>query len=250
VAAAPDVIIHGAACTDVDGIERDPERGNRGNHEATRQVVLGAKATGAYLLSVSTDMVFPGDGGAPYAEDAETSPISAYGLSKLAAEQAVLNGHPSYAVARTAWLYGGAGKHFPRTVLTVLRDRGSMDVVADEFGSPTFAADLAEALIAAAADRGRGVFHLANAGRASRFDLARETARIAGLDPDSVRPVSTAAFLERYPLPARRPPDSTLMNRRAAVMGIALRDWRDALRCYVPALAAEVLLRDPAMLAD
>ena len=107
-------------------------------------------------------MVFPGDGGAPYAEDAPTAPISAYGWSKLMAEHAVLEADSGFAVARTAWLYGGAGKHFPRTVLTVLRDRGGMEVVDDEFGSPTYAGDLAEALVQLAIRRGKGIFHLVN----------------------------------------------------------------------------------------
>ena len=111
---------------------------------------------GSYLIAVSTDMVFPGDGGAPYAEDAPPAPISAYGWSKLMAERAVLELDSAFAVARTAWLYGGAGKHFPRTVLTVLRDRGGIEVVDDEFGSPTYAGDLAEALVQLAIRRGEG----------------------------------------------------------------------------------------------
>jgi dTDP-4-dehydrorhamnose reductase len=238
--AAPDAIIHAAACTDVDGIEREPARGETGNALATRHVAEGAAANGAYLVAVSTDMVFPGDGKAPYAEDAPTAPISAYGASKLAAEQAVLERDDAFAVARTAWLYGGAGKHFPRTVLTVLRDRGGMDVVDDEFGSPTFAGDLAEALVQLAAARGAGVFHVVNAGRASRFELARETARLAGFDAEWVRPVSTEEFLARYPLPARRLADSTLQNVRAARLGVRSRDWQAALAAYVPTLAAEI----------
>lgn len=238
--AKPDLIIHAAACTDVDGIEREPQRGELGNAVATRNVAAAARNAGVYLLAVSTDMVFPGDGGAPYDESAATGPISAYGASKLAAERAVLEGDEAFGIARTAWLYGGAGKHFPRTVLTVLRDRGSIDVVDDEWGSPTFASDLAIALLAVAAARGAGVFHLVNAGRASRYELARETARRAGFDPAVVHPISTAAFLERYPLPARRPRDSTLWNRRAAAIGVTLRDWRDALAEYAPALANSI----------
>jgi dTDP-4-dehydrorhamnose reductase len=156
------------------------------------------------------------------------------------AERAVLDADARNAVARTAWLYGGAGKHFPRTVLTVLRDRGSIDVVDDEFGSPTYAGDLARGLVQLAAVRGDGVLHVVNAGRASRFDLARETASLAGFDPESVRPVTSAEFLTRYPLPARRPADSTLRNMRAAALGIELRDWRDALSAYAPFLAAEI----------
>lgn len=239
--AKPNVVIHAAACTDVDGIEREPRRGERSNAHATQHVVDAAKDAGAYLVAVSTDMVFSGDGGAPYAEDAPTAPISAYGRSKLMAEHAVLEAASRFAVARTAWLYGGAGKHFPRTVLTVLRDRGGMEVVDDEFGSPTYAGDLAEALVQLAIRRGEGIFHLVNDGRASRLTLARETAGIAGFDSKLVRPISTQAFLERFPLPARRPADSTLRNLRAAALGITLRDWREAAQEYVPVLAAELL---------
>jgi dTDP-4-dehydrorhamnose reductase len=239
--AKPDVVIHAAACTDVDGIEREPWRGEQSNARATQNVVDAAKDAGAYLVAVSTDMVFPGDGGAPYTEDAPRAPISAYGWSKLMAEHAVLEAASGFAVARTAWLYGGVGKHFPRTVLTVLRDRGGMEVVDDEFGSPTYAGDLAEAILQLAIQRGEGTFHLVNAGRASRFTLARESAMIAGFDPEQVRPISTKAFLERYPLPARRPADSTLRNLRAAALGITLRDWREGVRAYVPVLAAELL---------
>lgn len=240
-AAKPDVVIHAAACTDVDGIEREPQRGVRANTRATQNVAHATKDARAYLIAVSTDMVFPGDGGAPYAEDAPTAPISAYGRSKLKAEQAVLEADSGFAVARTAWLYGGAGKHFPRTVLTVLRDRGGMEVVDDEFGSPTYAGDLAEALVQLAVERGEGVFHLINDGRVSRLMLAREAARVAGFDPEQVRPISTKAFLERFPLPARRPADSTLRNHRGAALGISLRDWREAVREYIPVLAAELL---------
>jgi dTDP-4-dehydrorhamnose reductase len=240
-AALPDLVIHAAACTDVDGIERDPWRGDRSNARATQNIVDAAKAAGAYVIAVSTDMVFPGDGGAPYAEAAQTEPVSEYGRSKLIAEHAVLEANSGFAVARTAWLYGGAGKHFPRTVLTVLRDRGRIEVVDDEFGSPTYASDLAEALVHLAIRRGEGIFHLVNDGRTSRFTLARETARLAGLDPERVAPVSTETFLTRFALPARRPADSALRNLRAAALGIRLREWQEALTEYVPVLAGELL---------
>ena len=240
-AVEPDIVIHAAACTDVDGIEQEPRRGERSNEQATRNVADGAKDAAAYMIAVSTDMVFPGDSGAPYAEMALPAPISAYGRSKLMAERAVLEASSRFAVARTAWLYGGAGKHFPRTVLTVLRDRDGIEVVDDELGSPTYAGDLADSLVQLAVQRGEGIFHLVNQGRASRFGLARETARLAGFDPEQVRSVSTEAFLARFPLPARRPADSTLRNLRAAALGITLRDWREAVEAYVPVLAAELL---------
>ena len=239
----PDVVLHAAACTDVDGIEREPERGLLGNATATRNLSRAAASQGAYVLAVSTDMVFPGDGGAPYAEDAPTRPISAYGRSKLQAEEDVLSASPTFGVGRTAWLYGGGGKHFPRTVLTVLRDRGGMEVVDDEIGSPTFAGDLAAALIQAAAIRASGILHLANNGGVSRFGLAQEAARLAGLSPELVQPISTADFLARYPLSAARPADSRLANTRALELGITLRPWSLALADYVPHLAAELGLQ-------
>ncbi len=236
----PDVVIHAAAYTDVDGCERDPALAQAVNADGSRHVAAAARDAGSYLVAVSTDFVFSGDGGAPYGEDAAPAPRSVYGATKLAGEEAILSADAGFAVARTAWLYGGPGKHFPRTVLAVVRDRGGMEVVDDEAGSPTFAGDLATTLVALAAVRGAGIFHLANAGRATRFELARVVLEEAGLDPSLVRPTTTAAFLAKYPLPAQRPADSTLANTRAATLGISLRPWREALSAYVPHLATEM----------
>jgi dTDP-4-dehydrorhamnose reductase len=238
--ARPDVVIHGAAWTDVDGCERDPDKADAANAAGSRHVAEATRKVGAYLLAVGTDFVFPGDSGAPYGEEAEPRPVSVYGASKLAGERAVLEADPSFAVARTAWVYGGAGKHFPRTVLTVLRDRGGMEAVEDEAGNPTFAGDLADALVLLAAVRGGGVFHLTNAGRTTRFELARAVAAAAGFDPALVIPTTTAAFLAKYPLPAKRPADSTLANTRAAGLGIVPRHWQAAVTAYAPRLAAEL----------
>jgi dTDP-4-dehydrorhamnose reductase len=239
-AIAPDIVLHAAAYTDVDGAERNPEQARAVNETGSANVAVAAQRTNAYLIGVGTDFVFAGDGGAPFAEDAPTRPLSVYGDTKLAGERAILATSPSFAVARTAWLYGGSGKHFPRTVLTVVRGRGGIDVVDDEFGSPTFAGDLAEALVRLAPQRAAGVFHLGNEGRASRFELARMVVDRAGLSRDLVRPVSTAEFLAKYPLPARRPADSTLRNIRAAALGVTLPVWSDAVARYTPILANEL----------
>jgi dTDP-4-dehydrorhamnose reductase len=236
----PGIVIHAAAYTDVDGCERDPARAEAVNTDGSKHVAEAARNAGAYLIAVGTDFVFPGDGEAPYAEDALPRPISVYGQSKLAGEQAVLATHASFAVARTAWLYGGAGKHFPRTVLNVVRDRGSMDVVVDEIGCPTFAGDLADGIVGLAAKRGSGIFHLVNEGSTSRFAFAQAVAAAAELDSAAIGATTTAEFLARFPLPAKRPADSTLINRRAAALGISLRPWRDAVQAYVPSLAAEL----------
>ncbi|MFL5760041.1 MAG: dTDP-4-dehydrorhamnose reductase [Thermomicrobiales bacterium] len=238
--ARPGAVIHAAAYTDVDGCERDPARANAVNAVGSGLVAAAAQAANAYLIAVGTDFVFSGDGGAPYSEDAPPLPVSVYGRSKLAGEEAVLALDSGFAVARTAWLYGGSGKHFPRTVLTILRDHGTMEVVNDEVGSPTFAGDLAEALVSLLSVRGEGIFHLVNAGRATRFALAQAVAEAAGFDPGLIVPTTSAAFLAKYPLPARRPADSTLANWRAAALGITLRPWSDAVADYIPRLAAEL----------
>ncbi|HVL22655.1 MAG TPA: dTDP-4-dehydrorhamnose reductase [Thermomicrobiales bacterium] len=238
--AHPAIVIHGAAYTDVDGCEQDPERAERVNHIGSHTVAEAARRVGAWLLGVGTDFVFSGDASTPYAEDAPIGPISVYGASKLAGERAVLAASPHFAVARTSWVFGGAGKHFPRTVVAMLRDRGAMAVVDDEVSCPTFAGDLAEALVALLPHRPAGVLHLTNEGPVSRFAFARAIAGEAGFDPACVSPTTTAEFLEKYPLPARRPAYSALANRRAAALGVRLPPWEDAVARYVPRLAEEM----------
>jgi dTDP-4-dehydrorhamnose reductase len=238
-AARPDVVIHGAAMTDVDGCETDPERADRINHLGTRHVAEAAAAAGAHLVAVSTDFVFAGDD-PPYGEDDPTNPISVYGSSKRDGELAVLEVSDRFAIARTAWVYGGAGKHFPRSILNLLAARPTIDVVNDELGNPTFAGDLAVALVQLAGLRAAGIHHLTNEGVASRFELARAVASLAGEDPERVRPTTAAEFLKSYPLPAKRPANSALANTRAAASAVRLRPWQDALADYIPRLATEL----------
>jgi len=237
---APLAVIHAAAYTDVDGCERDPERADAVNHRASADLAALAADAGIWMLAIGTDFVFAGDGGAPYAEDAPTGPISVYGASKLAGERAVLAADETFAVARTSWIYGGAGKHFPRTVLSMVSQRGGMEVVEDEVGGPTYAPDLAEALGRLLPHRPAGVLHLANEGSVSRFALARSVVAAAGGDPAVITPTTAEAFLAKYPLPARRPANSTLTNIRAAAIGVRLPPWEDAVVRYGPQLAAEI----------
>ncbi|CAA9551419.1 MAG: dTDP-4-dehydrorhamnose reductase [uncultured Thermomicrobiales bacterium] len=236
----PSVVIHGAAYTDVDGCERDPERADAVNHRGARAIAEAAKRTGAYVLAVGTDFVFSGTKGSPYSERSEPDPVSVYGSSKLAGERAVLETDPSFAVARTAWVYGGTGKHFPRTVLGVVASRGKMSVVDDETSCPTFAGDLGAGLIALAAQRPSGIFHLTNEGAVSRYEFARAIMIAAGKDPDLISPISTEEFLAAYPLPAKRPANSALENHRAAELGVRLPDWRASLQAYIPRLVKDM----------
>ena len=236
----PDLIIHAAAYTDVDGCERDPALATLVNTDGAANIARIAQDMGVWMIGVGTDFVFSGTEGAPYAEDAPPNPISVYGSSKLAGEIAILEANSTFAIARTAWLYGGSGKHFPRTVLTMLARNGRMDVVDDEFGSPTYAGDLAQALVKLLPHRPSGIFHLANAGSTSRFGLAQKVATVAGQDPNMVIPVSSEWFLEKFPLPARRPANSTLLNLRAAQLGVTLPNWQNAIERYVPSLKTEL----------
>ncbi len=236
----PTIVIHAAAYTDVDGCERDPNKADRVNHHGAANIARAAKELRAWLIAVGTDFVFSGSQEEPYSERATPDPVSVYGSSKLAGERAVLDADPAFAVARTAWVYGGAGKHFPRTVLTIVGDRGSMTVVDDEVSCPTFAGDLAEALVAAVDKRPAGILHLTNEGFINRYGLARAVVEAAGGDPEVIQPTTTEEFLSRYPLPAKRPVNSSLANNRARELGIRLPAWRDAIDRYVPALAREI----------
>lgn len=241
----PSCVFHLAAMTDVDGCERDPERARRINELGSRTVAAATRDHGAHLIALSTDYVFGQTPNPPHDEYAPTSPTCVYGRTKLDGELAVQRASPRFAVVRTSWVYGGIGKHFARTVLTMLRTHGSMDVVTDEISNPTFAGDLASSLVILMKERGAGIFHLVGSGACSRYDLAREVADIAGFDRESIRPTTTAEFLRKHPLPARRPENSSLQNTRGAAKGIILRSWKEALAEYVPYLAAEYEALEP-----
>jgi dTDP-4-dehydrorhamnose reductase len=221
----PDVVIHTAAYTDVDACEGDPGRANAVNGTGTGNVAEAAQRVGAHLVYVSTDYVFDGRASRPYRESDQTNPISVYGASKLAGERLC---PPEGTVVRTSWLCGAHGPNFVRTVLALGERAGEMRFVEDQCGSPTFAADLAPAVVALALDGRRGCFHVTNRGEASRFELARQTIAVAGGDPGRVRPISTAEL--DPPRPAARPPYSVLDNSAFEGAGYPpMPSWRDGL---------------------
>jgi dTDP-4-dehydrorhamnose reductase len=225
----PDVVLNAAAYTAVDAAEENEADADRVNHLGPARLAAAAAEVGARLVHVSTDYVFAGDAREPYDVDAPVAPTGAYGRTKLAGERAVLSelGGRAY-IVRTAWVYGGPGPNFVDTMLRLERERETVDVVADQVGSPTFVGDLAAALVALGRrdDVPGGVLHYVNAGRASWYELACEVFRLAGADPDRVRPTDTASF----PRPARRPAWSVLSTRAWTAAGLpAPRPWRDAL---------------------
>jgi dTDP-4-dehydrorhamnose reductase len=236
----PEVVLNAAAYTDVDGCERDPARAEAVNARAPGALAALCGELGSRLLHVSTDYVFDGGAAAPLREDAAVAPLSNYGASKLAGERAVLAASPDFVVVRTSWVFG-RGRNFIASVRaraeTVLRDpaAGPLRIVDDQVGSPTYAEDLAGGLLDLLERRGRGLYHLANRGAASRLELARFALQVlderdgAGLADLEIQPVKTVDF----PLPAQRPLYTVLDCARARALGVELRPWQDAVRAYL-----------------
>ncbi len=233
-AVSPALIIHTAAWTAVDACETDPERADAVNGGGTAHVARAAEAVGAHLVHVSTDYVFDGTKGAPYEEDDEPRPRSAYGRSKLLGEQAV---GPSHAVVRTSWLYGPVAPSIVATILRQLGGSAPLRFVDDQIGNPTSATDLAGALLDLGLGGASGTWHVTNRGSASWWQLAREVARAAGEDPDRIHPIATADL--DPPRAAIRPADSRLADDRWTRSGRApLPDFRTTLERTVASLQA------------
>lgn len=224
-------ILHGAAYTAVDRAEEEPALAERVNAVACEVLARAAARRDVALVVVGTDFVFDGRARAPYDTEAEPSPLSVYGRTKLAGERAALAAHPlGTAVVRTQWLYGPRGNHFPRTIVRLARERGALRVVDDQVGSPTTTLELAPALWDVWRLGGRGVYHAACEGACSWFGFTAAILEEVGLEGVRLEPCSTAEF----PRPAARPAYSVLdSSRLAALRGRALAPWRDALRAYL-----------------
>lgn len=233
---APLVVINAAAYTAVDAAEgAGAARAHAVNAEGPAHLARACAAHRAHLVHVSTDYVFAGEGAGPHRVDDPTLPRSVYGRTKLAGEHAVLSLTPSAHVIRTAWLYGAHGGNFVRTMAALARGGGTVRVVDDQHGNPTWTADLAEGLIALALAADRvppGVLHCVNASATTWFGLARAVFTEIGADPERVVPCSTAEF----PRPAPRPANSVLDTAGWATAGLPeLRHWRHALHAAATA---------------
>ena len=231
----PSLILNAAAYTTVDKAESEREQAWRINAQAPALLAAAAQRLGhCRMIQVSTDYVFSGDAARPFRPDDETGPLGVYGETKLEGERAVLQGLGSRAVVlRTAWVYGFHGKNFLHTMLRLMRERGSVRVVADQIGCPTETASLAETIWAfAARPELAGVYHWSDAGVASWYDFAvaiAEEAVARELLPPSVEVLPIAT--EDYPTPAKRPRFSLLDGRATeAAIGILPLHWRVRLR--------------------
>jgi dTDP-4-dehydrorhamnose reductase len=235
--AGHDVVVNAAAWTAVDDAETHEAEAYTINAAGAANVARAAREHGARLVHISTDYVFSGDATSPYAEDAPLAPKSAYGRTKAAGEEAVRAVCPESWVARTAWLYGASGPNFVKTMARLAGERETLNVVDDQRGQPTWTADVAEAVLRlVSADAPFGCWHATSQGETTWFGLARETFALLGLDPERVRPTTTAAF----PLPAPRPAYSVLGHGRWTRAGLPLLpEWRDSLARAIPSVVPQ-----------
>jgi dTDP-4-dehydrorhamnose reductase len=231
---APDVIINVAAWTDVDGAETHEQEAFALNASAAGLLARKARERGAKFAHLSTDYVFDGDSDRPYRTDDVPRPLSVYGASKLAGERAVLEAHPSALVVRSSWIFSATGRNFV-TTMSSRADQGlTSGVVDDQYGRPTFAADLAKVLIQLAKADIRGLVHWTNAGTASWYDLARAVYRAVGADPAMVIPTKSADLGRA----ARRPRFSALELTRGLPCAPP-RVWQEALADCMQGSAAK-----------
>jgi dTDP-4-dehydrorhamnose reductase len=221
-AAAPDAVINCAAWTNVDGAEKSEPAAHAVNGAGAGHVARAAAAAGAWTVHVSSDYVFDGHKREPYLESDAVGPLSAYGRTKLAGEEAVADAAPdTHTTVRSAWLFGVDGGCFPKTIRRLAAERAQLSIVADQVGCPTFTGHLAPALVQLAAERPLGVLHIAAGDQCSWFEFAQAIVAASGSDCD-VRPITT----EEYPVPAVRPAYSVLRSERGAP---CLPGWRDGL---------------------
>jgi dTDP-4-dehydrorhamnose reductase len=227
--AKPDLVIHAAALTDTSLCEEDPALAMRVNAQGSLHVARACRRVDAALVYVSTNEVFDGPPRRePYGESDEPRSINAYGRSKLEGERLVRETLPRCYVVRTAWLYAEGGNNFPAKVLRAAEGRRELSVVTDEVATPTWARDLASAIIRLAAHPAYGIYHLTNDGYCSRFQWAAEVLRLAGRADVALRPITSAEYGGGPP----KPPFSALRNEAAACLGITLRPWQQALGEY------------------
>jgi len=226
--ARPEWIVLAAAYTDVDGCENNSDLAFAVNRDGAVNVAAAAKEVGARLVFLSSDYVFDGKKTAPYETADARNPQSVYGRTKAEAETKLLELMPECCIARTSWLFGTGGKCFPDTILRLAASRPALDVVNDQRGCPTYAVDLARAIVELCRKDAAGIFHVTNAGNCTWFEFAQEIVKNSGL-ATTVRPVSS----QQMARPAPRPAYSVLSALRLQSLGVEMPPWRDALRRYL-----------------
>jgi dTDP-4-dehydrorhamnose reductase len=228
----PDVVINCAAWTDVDGAEESEDAALAVNGAAAGNVAVAAAGVGASVVYVSSDYVFDGSKGAPYVETDQTAPLSAYGRTKLAGEEATAAANKRHFVVRSSWLFGIGGSNFVETMLRLASTQNEVLVVRDQVGSPTYTWHLAYGIVRLIEGVEFGIHHMAAGGACSWYDFAREI-----FDQAKVECLVLSATTDMLGRPAPRPAYSALESQREHA--IELPPWRDGLSAYLSQRAAE-----------
>ena len=234
-----DTIINCAAYTAVDRAEDEPGPAAEINTQAVANLAKAAQKGDCLLIHISTDYVFDGTATTPYTEKIKTCPVSVYGKTKLAGEEAIIRSGCFYIIIRTAWLYSAFGHNFVKPILRLAEERPEINVVNDQIGTPTYAEDLAKAIVKIMANDDRveheGIYHYSNAGVCSWYDFAVEIVRLSGLNC-RVNPVTTA----EYPTKTHRPAYSVLDKTKIKhTFGVEVPEWQEALRRMMGEISGE-----------
>jgi len=228
----PDVLIHAAAITDVDGSESNLDLAYKVNAIGTRNVAVACREVDAAMVYISTDYVFDGTNTTPYFEYDETKPLGVYGKTKHTGEIYVRDILNKFYIVRTAWLYGYHGPNFVTTMLNLAENTKDISVVDDQIGSPTYTVDLANAVSTIINSPAYGIYHFTNSGTCSWFEFATEIFKQAGVEVN-LKPVTT----EEFPRPAPRPKYSVLNHYSWKMEGYPpIRNYKEALKDYMKLL--------------
>ena len=223
-----DFCINCAAYTHVDAAETEKEMAFRINAQAVENLAFACKAHAVQFIHVSTDYVFDGTNKEGYTETDATCPLNVYGASKLGGEIGAMKVNPQSIIIRTSWVYSAFGKNFVKTMMRLMKEKASINVVDDQIGRPTYAADLANAIMNIIAKQDcwvPGIYHYANEGAISWFEFAKEIKNLGGYNCD-IHPIPSSA----YPVPAKRPNYSILKTEKIiSTFHLAVPHWKDSL---------------------
>lgn len=225
----PDLVIHPAAMTNVDGCAKNPQQAYLVNGFGTQNVALACQRLGIAMVYVSTNEVFDGNVSEPYHEYALTKPSNAYAASKLAGEKIAAQLLPQLYIVRTSWVFAKVGNNFPAKMMQLADQHGKLRVVTDEVSAPTYAPDLAQAIAQLITTNHYGIYHFSNEGVCSRYEYAVEVLRQSGRGHVPVEPITSEVF-QRASTP---PPYAPLQNNLGTALGIALRPWQEAVAAYL-----------------
>ena len=238
---AVNIIVNCAAYTAVDKAEDDVELCYKINSEAVRNIGEVATTNNLKVIQVSTDYVFDGTNHVPYTEDEPVCPETVYGKSKLAGEQALMETCEKTVIIRTSWLYSSFGNNFVKTMLKLGNERNSLNVIFDQIGTPTYAADLADAILKIISHETfvPGIYHYSNEGVCSWYDFTKTIHRIAGITTCEVRPIETKDYAARTP----RPHYSVLNKAKIkTTYGITIPHWEESLEQCLKILSQKIIV--------